>query len=182
MSLLILHFVFAGSKFVRGMTDHPNTQNNSQLPHFYSYNKRPALTSSNSSFNLNYGHSGFTPTTSPSTISSISAAAAVAAHQDSCNQFSFSGVPNELTESNLRENVEIVLNNLNRNAVRSYLNEKINNNHNLNFVTNFKKIMSSPESDCNSNPHIIGPLGCSIASSQDFTHDNSDYQWVLDYG
>ncbi|XP_055923720.1 uncharacterized protein LOC129954080 isoform X2 [Eupeodes corollae] len=27
-----------------------------------------------------------------------------------------------------------------------------------------------------------GPLNCSIASSHDFTHDNSDYQWFLDYG
>ncbi|KAG4075625.1 hypothetical protein HA402_003450 [Bradysia odoriphaga] len=45
--------------------------------------------------------------------------------------------------------------------------------------------MSSPESDCNSNiggGFISAPLGCSIASSQDFTHDNSDYQWFLDYG
>ncbi|XP_017873468.1 PREDICTED: uncharacterized protein LOC108620934 isoform X9 [Drosophila arizonae] len=25
-------------------------------------------------------------------------------------------------------------------------------------------------------------LNCSLASSQDFTHDNSDYQWFLDYG
>ncbi|XP_055852416.1 uncharacterized protein LOC129916464 isoform X2 [Episyrphus balteatus] len=30
--------------------------------------------------------------------------------------------------------------------------------------------------------HGGGPLNCSIASSHDFTHDNSDYQWFLDYG
>lgn len=43
--------------------------------------------------------------------------------------------------------------------------------------------MSSPESDCNSNVHMhaLQQLATSIASSHDFTHDNSDYQWFLDY-
>lgn len=43
--------------------------------------------------------------------------------------------------------------------------------------------MSSPESDCNSNVHAnpLQQLASSIASSHDFTHDNSDYQWFLDY-
>lgn len=43
--------------------------------------------------------------------------------------------------------------------------------------------MSSPESDCNSNVHAnhMQQLASSIASSHDFTHDNSDYQWFLDY-
>lgn len=81
----------------------------------------------------------------------------------------------QLTDSNLKYNVQIVLNNLKRNASKTYLNEKINNNYGV--------TMSSPESDCNSNPQIgQQQLGCSIASSHDFTHDNSDYQWFLDYG
>lgn len=118
-----------------------------------------------------------------------------------------------LTESGLQQNVQIVLNNLNQNALRLYLNRK----HKLNQLngndsgavpptkqplrpspscgcpgcqqqqqrkTSGTMMLSSPESDCNSNPHLGGGslLGCSIASSHDFTHDNSDYQWFLDYG
>lgn len=51
-----------------------------------------------------------------------------------------------------------------------------------NSQNNCKK-MSSPESDCNSNVHVnaLQQLATSIASSHDFTHDNSDYQWFLDY-
>lgn len=83
---------------------------------------------------------------------------------------------NQLTDSNLQYNVQIVLNNLRRNASRAYLNEKLNNNCS-------STTMSSPESDLNSNPQIGQQLlGCSIASSHDFTHDNSDYQWFQDYG
>lgn len=79
----------------------------------------------------------------------------------------------QLTDDCLKSNVEIVLNNINRDykALKEFLilNDKMNKG-----LSN----MSTPESDCNSN---IGPLGSSI-SSQDFTHDNSDYQWFLDYG
>lgn len=81
----------------------------------------------------------------------------------------------ELNDEILKNNVQIVLNNLNQN-----------------FSNALKELaMSSPESDCNSNPTpfltsnnttAMLPIGCSIASSQDFTHDNSDYQWFLDYG
>lgn len=139
------------------MTEHPTNQK-SQLHHIYSHpqHKRPLTSANTSSFN--YGTSGCE-------YNSISS-----------NSLSSSNNINELTESHLRENVQIVLNNLNRNALRCYLNERLNNNFG-------KKMLSSPESDCNSNPHIGGQLlGCSIASSQDFTHDNSDYQWFLDYG
>lgn len=135
------------------MTEHPNNDK-SQLHHLYTQpptHKRP-LTSPNASFNPNYDLS---PSSRAGDIQSR---------------------VNELTESNLRENVQIVLNNLNRSALRNYLNERLNKNFG-------GKMLSSPESDCNSNPHIGGPLlGCSIASSQDFTHDNSDYQWFIDYG
>lgn len=102
-------------------------------------------------------------------------------------------ISNQLTDSNLKYNVQIVLDNLKRNAVeKTYLlNDKTNTNTNSdngngNFI--YRNLiggtMSSPESDCNSNPHggPIQQLACSIASSHDFTHDNSDYQWFLDYG
>lgn len=81
----------------------------------------------------------------------------------------------QLTDDCLKSNVEIVLNNINRDykALKEFLilNDKMNKGGCLSN-------MSTPESDCNSN---MGPLGSSI-SSQDFTHDNSDYQWFLDYG
>lgn len=138
----------------------------------------------------------------------------------------------QLTDSNLKYNVQIVLENLRRSAEKTYLNHNNNNNtvpasinnvnssncnaHNINQTNkNLKAIglknnnnncdtsspsrhpnnaryskrsaasgkMSSPESDCNSNLHInpLQQLATSIASSHDFTHDNSDYQWFLDY-
>ncbi|XP_055322879.1 myb-like protein A isoform X3 [Sitodiplosis mosellana] len=137
----------------------------------------------------------------------------------------------QLTESNLKYNVHIVLENLKRSAEKTYLYDNANNNnsnhhhqhHHYNSSSNSKnnnnnnhisssnivgnqneKIantisnsqsnlknarnsfagkMSSPESDCNSNVHAnpIQQLASSIASSHDFTHDNSDYQWFLDY-
>lgn len=91
----------------------------------------------------------------------------------------------ELNDDDLKTNVQIVLNNINKNynLLKEYIiNEKLNKNNNN--IINTNTIMSSPESDCNSNPYKMAPLGglCSIASSQDFTHDNSDYQWFLDYG
>lgn len=95
-------------------------------------------------------------------------------YNDACRNLS--NASNQLTNSDLQYNVQIVLNNLKRNASKTYLNEKINNN-------NCGTTMSSPESDLNSNPQIGQQLlGCSIASSHDFTHDNSDYQWFQDYG
>lgn len=127
-----------------------------------------------------------------------------------------------LTDSNLKYNVHIVLENLKRSVEKAYLNDKTNNNNNnIDTITtttatninsssntiNKKRInrgfgncghklhsktvgrktssgkMSSPESDCNSNVHInpLRTLATSITSSHDFTHDNSDYQWFLDY-
>ncbi|KXJ71913.1 hypothetical protein RP20_CCG019411 [Aedes albopictus] len=44
-----------------------------------------------------------------------------------------------------------------------------------------KMAATSPDSDTNCNPYMP-PLSCSIASSQDFSHDYSDYQWFMDYG
>lgn len=100
-------------------------------------------------------------------------------------------ISSQLTDSNLKYNVQIVLENLKRNADKIHLNDKTNNNNidissqsNLINHLNGAKMTSPVEADYNSNAHI-GPLqqlGCSIASSQDFTHDNSDYQWFLDYG
>lgn len=142
----------------------------------------------------------------------------------------------QLTESNLKYNVHIVLENLKRSAEKTFLHDNannnsnnnnyhhqqhhhysssnsnnnnnncnINNNNTSNIVCNqsqniantidrsqnnlknvknsFAGKMSSPESDCNSNVHAnpLQQLASSIASSHDFTHDNSDYQWFLDY-
>lgn len=138
-----------------------------------------------------------------------------------------------LTDSNLKFNVHIVLENLKRSVEKTYLNDKPKNNSNNNNIdtiatatttttTNINSTsytidngrinrgfencghktsdcnkfhsktvgsklssgtMSSPESDCNSNVHMnpSQTLATSIASSHDFTHDNSDYQWFLDY-
>lgn len=133
-----------------------------------------------------------------------------------------------LTDSNLKYNVHIVLENLKRSVEKTYLNDNTNNNNNnIDTITttittninsssntidngrisrgfrncghktndckkfNSKTVgtksssrkMSSPESDCNSNVHMnpSHTLATSIASSHDFTHDNSDYQWFLDY-
>lgn len=134
----------------------------------------------------------------------------------------------QLTDSNLKYDVHIVLENLKRSAEKTYLHDNANNNnnnnqkthkhissrsiknninHSNNIVSNQKQNiqntidksqrnhlknvtintfagkMSSPESDCNSNVHTnpLQQLASSIASSHDFTHDNSDYQWFLDY-
>lgn len=130
----------------------------------------------------------------------------------------------QLTDSHLKYNVHIVLENLKRSAEKTYLHDNANNNtngnannnhnktttttnnnNNSNIVSNqsnnivkaidnnqsnlknvknsFAGKMSSPESDCNSNVHAnqLQQLASSIASSHDFTHDNSDYQWFLDY-
>lgn len=104
--------------------------------------------------------------------------------------------PFELTESGLRDNVQIVLNNLQRNAFYAGAAAEATAARKRANATS-RTMLSSPESDCNSNPHpnggggggggsVVGGLGsllsCSIASSHDFTHDNSDYQWFLDYG
>lgn len=57
----------------------------------------------------------------------------------------------------------------------------VNNQRNCNYQ-NLRKMSTSP-ADCDSTNNNMGPasmLGCSFAS--DFTHDNSDYQWFVDYG
>lgn len=101
----------------------------------------------------------------------------------------------ELNDDFLKDNVQIVLNNLNQNysnvlSRQSSQHHLFGNSDSLNYGV----MPNSPASDCNSNlPYLITdntfntttvamfPMG-SIASSQDFTHDNSDYQWFLDYG
>jgi hypothetical protein len=48
---------------------------------------------------------------------------------------------------------------------------------------NLRRMSTSPADCDNTNNNNMGPasmLGCSFAS--DFTHDNSDYQWFVDYG
>lgn len=63
--------------------------------------------------------------------------------------------------------------------------ENINNNITNNNNITIKMAKSPTETaDCNSNPPMnrLAQLVGSIASSHDFTHDNSDYQWFADYG
>lgn len=114
-----------------------------------------------------------------------------------------------LSDDALKSNVQIVLNNL-QNALLNqqktqqdatyqdrfqYLNifgEQsppstdgafiANNQRNCNYQ-NLRKMSTSPADCDNTNNNNMGPasmLGCSFAS--DFTHDNSDYQWFVDYG
>lgn len=86
-------------------------------------------------------------------------------------------VPNGLNEEyDVEENVNNVLN------IWNNLSVSHNNNNN--------KMVTTPESDYNSNATppkfaiggVVGTLNCSINSSHDFSHDNSDYQWFVDYG
>lgn len=111
----------------------------------------------------------------------------------------------ELNDESLRNNVQIVLQNINQNFQHNH-GQTISLND-LHFLSDSfggsvaaatSAIMSlSPESDCNSNPTTtpfpnpttynylqqpMMPIDCSVASSQDFTHDNLDYQWCPDYG
>lgn len=174
------------------MTEHPYQQ--SWLPQFYTptsnyhhhqhqQNKRP-FSNTNSFFNqTNNGGCGYTTPTQQ--YYNRNNQQQQNHHQqhisdyDGKQYFQNSIDDDELTEESIKNNVQIVLNNINRNYNKLkhfILNEKVNNNA-LNGGLN---MISSPESDCNSN--MGGPLGCSVASSHDFTHDNSDYQWFLDYG
>lgn len=126
-----------------------------------------------------------------------------------------------LNDENLKTNVQIVLDNINRNyhALREQIlsnhhnSQNINNNNSStnhqatsNTVALLQRLQSvsqhlkrtvsvgqqqppgagkmaatSPDSDTNCNPYML-PLSCSVASSQDFSHDYSDYQWFMDYG
>lgn len=55
-------------------------------------------------------------------------------------------------------------------------------NNRIQNLRNLRKMSTSP-ADCDNTNNNMGPpslLGCSFAS--DFTHDNSDYQWFVDYG
>lgn len=173
------------------MTEHPYQQ--SWLPQFYTptsnyhhhhhqQNKRP-FSNTNSFFNqTNNGGCGYTTPTQQYYNRNNQQQNHHQQHisdYDGKQYFQNSIDDDELTEESIKNNVQIVLNNINRNYNKLkhfILNEKVNNNA-LNGGLN---MISSPESDCNSN--MGGPLGCSVASSHDFTHDNSDYQWFLDYG
>lgn len=113
----------------------------------------------------------------------------------------------ELNDESLRNNVQIVLQNINQNFQHNANHGHAISLNDLHFLTSDScgsftaaaaaAIMSSsPESDCNSNPTTqqfpnptyylqptqMMPIDCSVASSQDFTHDNLDYQWCPDYG
>ncbi|CRL07013.1 CLUMA_CG019979, isoform A [Clunio marinus] len=58
----------------------------------------------------------------------------------------------------------------------------VNNQRNF-HCQNLRRMSTSPADCDNTNNNNMGPasmLGCSFAS--DFTHDNSDYQWFVDYG
>lgn len=167
--------------------NHNSSPNHHHLHHINYNQKRPLTTSPNIPYN--YGIPNFLNQTTYSSFDEKSFINNDGLYDD------------ELTEENLQKNVQIVLNNLDRysNALRSIiLNDQTNLNYNLNNYNNYNNnnssinmanILSSPESDYNSNathhPSSFGHLNlnCSIASSShDFTHDNSDYQWFLDYG
>lgn len=104
----------------------------------------------------------------------------------------------DLNDESLNSNVEIVLKNINTALVNQkkssldasyqdrfqYLNifgeQSPPYQRNCNFP-NLSKMSTSPADCDNTNNNNMGPmLGCSFAS--DFTHDNSDYQWFVDYG
>ena len=112
-----------------------------------------------------------------------------------------------LTDDSLKSNVQIVLNNIQNALLNQKKNQQdikyqdrfqylnifgeqsppltgsfINNNHRNCNHQNLRKMSTSP-ADCDNTNNNMGPasmLGCSFAS--DFTHDNSDYQWFVDYG
>ncbi|XP_063704133.1 uncharacterized protein LOC134833663 isoform X2 [Culicoides brevitarsis] len=115
----------------------------------------------------------------------------------------------ELNAESLRNNVQIVLQNINQNLQQQQSSQQSSNAaislNDLHFLSSDSflasahnlpaNMSSSPESDCNSNPQpppppsqflqpssLTGAIDCSVASSQDFTHDNLDYQWCPDYG
>ncbi|XP_055677760.1 uncharacterized protein LOC129786646 isoform X2 [Lutzomyia longipalpis] len=152
------------------------------------YNKVPL-----SSVALNLCDVELSKTTSTCGVAAAAASAANIATNDQDignNNFQESIARQRLTEEHLKTNVQIVLTNINRNynalqGVAALHANKHNNQQQLLDSLNCKLIdkMTSPEADYNSNPHYaLNQLQCSVASSQDFTHDNSDYQWFLDYG
>lgn len=117
--------------------------------------------------------------------------------QQQRNARNLNGSDIELSDDSLKSNVQIVLKNI-QNALllnskkeqQQYQQENTNYNqdcfHYLNIFNNNKtRTMSTSPADCDNTNNNMGPtsmLGCSFASSQDFTHDNSDYQWFVDYG
>ncbi|XP_055715943.1 uncharacterized protein LOC129809843 isoform X2 [Phlebotomus papatasi] len=123
-------------------------------------------------------------------LSAAAASATIATNEQDIGNNNFEPIANNkqrLTEEHLKTNVQIVLTNIHRNfnALRSVALNEQHQSLSLLDSLNYKLIdkMTSPEADYNSNPHYaVNQLQCSVASSQDFTHDNSDYQWFLDYG
>jgi hypothetical protein len=171
-------FYFLGLKLICGMTDFSQQQNHINNPELHSTpqnfpsNKRPLLAANLNSLknirnncnnnNNNNNNSNYTPKSQSTT----------------------GVVKNELSVETIRNNVQIVLNNIQRNAIKQQQQQQM-----LRSANGGGGMMTSPESDFNSNLYSLGAttaaatmLGCSIASSHDFTHDNSDYQWFLDYG
>jgi hypothetical protein len=111
---------------------------------------------------------------------------------------------NNISDDALKSDVQIVLNNI-QNALLNqqkqqqqqdfyqdrfqYLNifggQSPPTKGNAKQARNLTRKMSASPADCDNtnNNNMMGPtsmLGCSFAS--DFTHDNSDYQWFVDYG
>ncbi|KAG5672774.1 hypothetical protein PVAND_002869 [Polypedilum vanderplanki] len=111
---------------------------------------------------------------------------------------------NDLSDDALKSDVQIVLNNI-QNAILNqqkqqqqefyqdrfqYLNifggqSPPTKGNGIKQARNLTRKMSASPADCDNtnNNNMMGPtsmLGCSFAS--DFTHDNSDYQWFIDYG
>lgn len=122
---------------------------------------------------------------------------------------------NNFTDDALKNDVQIVLNNIQNALLNQHKNQQQHQHHQqqeyyqdqfqylnifgspsppavkslnhkvaINQLKNKNRKMSASPADCdNTNNNNMGPtsiLGCSFAS--DFTQDNSDYQWFIDYG
>lgn len=94
---------------------------------------------------------------------------------------------NELSDDFLKRNCNIILKNIDNcfyggkeKHLQRYLYDVSTNNQNLERLKNSNFLKMSSPAECDTTNNNMGPpsiLNCSVASSQDFTHDNSDYQW-----
>ncbi|XP_055617552.1 uncharacterized protein LOC129762945 [Toxorhynchites rutilus septentrionalis] len=179
-------------KFLR-MSDHPNRQHGKfvlqqhQQQNHHKQRGSPIRRPLASNANF-WPNSGNVPHPTPTPAAATETTTAVLAGEQQQQQ-------QRLSEENLKTNVQIVLDNINRNY--HALREQILNGNNCNTQSNLallqklqsvsqqlkkgKAKMTSPDSDTNCNPYGP-PLSCSVASSQDFSNDCSDYQWFTEYG
>lgn len=180
-----------GTKVIRGMTENPNDTLCSTQ--FYNQIKRE-LTNSSCTNDVAFGfyNGNVDLTTSQLTelnlkynvhivLENLKRSEKAYLHDNANNSNNNSNYnSNRSSTNNHKTHINIV-----SNQTHNIVNTIGNNQHNLTNVKNstFAGKMSSPESDCNSNIHTnpLQQLASSIASSHDFTHDNSDYQWFLDY-